>query len=230
MFIKSFLKCIHCSETVTNKTFPLCFFCHKTLHIAHQLNQSANTQTPGSSHHSLQSLSSIFRGFEEAFLILKTWKFKGGPYFDQKVLIWNQTIDKHFKQVQPKTIIPVPSPPENIWKRQHHPTQKISHWIQKKIKTSSIVNALKIMPKSQQNPNQSQKNLFERKRNNYRFYIDSTEKLLEPILIVDDFITSGETLKGASEALHLLGQQEIHGFCLLIRAPNNEKPNPVQFQ
>ncbi len=219
--------CISCYADTHLKFFPLCRLCSESLSLCPPLcpncasplciSQKQCTR-PWISNTQIQSYSARYLLLDRSYEVLKTWKKRRGPIFDRIVLNLDD-LKIEFPHVE--AIVPIPQHFYRAWKLRGSPSEVLSQKLSKKHRTP-IIKALNLATlQSPQIKRQAQLTLVERIQNPIRYEIRLGCKKLKSVLLVDDFMTTGHTLKSAAQLLRTrLGVREVHVFCLGIRAPH----------
>lgn len=151
---------------------------------------------------------------EPGYSVLKSWKKVGGYAFDRRILNFErcglQAVDADF-------IIPIPQDFSRSWKMRGSAAEKIARQIQSQT-GFTLIHALKRASRSPKR--QAELSMQERFSNSIRYEVK--KELASALdgsncLLVDDFMTTGHTLKNAALALQSRGVKSVHVFCLGVR-------------
>jgi len=148
--------------------------------------------------------------------VLRRWKSLGGAFFDKRVLKADTTLEARLAGIDLTAIVPIPQDYDRSWRLGGSPTQRIARFLAN-LTGIPIINALTITSpkkKTQQAELSAEKRFENRIQFSLRKQIGG-----EAILLVDDFFTTGHTLRSAASTLYWGGSRNIHVFCLGIR-PN----------
>ncbi len=201
-----FTSLIPCPTLCSNCGSPLC------LRNAEKICFRPWVQCP-----EIHSYSARYLLFERCFEVLKKWKIRGGVLFDQAILKSNDSLILIWKEFKADAVVPIPQRYIRAWKMRGSRAEKIAFWIscQMKIPTLSLLQ----FPVSIRNKKrQAELSLEERFKNQIEFLIDS--KSLPRggrLILVDDFMTSGRTLRLAARSLRNSGVSSIHVFALGVK-------------
>jgi predicted amidophosphoribosyltransferase len=157
------------------------------------------------------------------YSVLKAWKRKRGPLLTRKVLNADVATAEWLASLGPAaTIVPIPQSYTRSWQLGGSPALHIAQWLARVAPNPSIeVHASLLRPSP--HAQQAQRTSLGRVSNPIRFEVQAAPRLKErmaqkPLILVDDFMTTGATLKSAARALMRdLGPVEIHVFCLGLR-------------
>lgn len=211
------LECIACLErAVSEEYFPLCAPCKLSLvgcppicSRCVQIHAQEECLSPWTSSKELSSLTALYLLVGHGFRVMKAWKKRGGPYFH------NLLLEKHTQIPQIDCIVPIPQSALRAWKLGGSPALRISQKISRETKTP-VISALRLEGHSSRP--QAQLKKAERYSSQNPFALQVTANIAgQDILLVDDFTTTGRTLKRAAQVLIRGGARSVHAFCLGYR-------------
>ena len=192
--------------------FPLCSLCERALRPE---PQSTPTEGPISHHHTL------FRAEGWTYHVLKSWKKRPGLLFDRQILheihpaLWPE-----LAHVQ--AILPIPQDWRRSFALSGSPALKLARALSAAYKIPLRTNLLQTAPGPRQ-AEQTFRNRIERK---IMFYVRPDPEL-SCVLLVDDFKTTGQTLRQAAIALQNSGIPEIQSWTLGTR-PTASRSAPTR--
>ena len=236
-----FFKCCICPENASQGSFPLCSACKEALFNAPSLcptcggvgtdcsaqmeNQTRPASTPwdlGSTTcarpwrqvRGISSYSARYLMITDTHQVLRQWKKLGGILFSKQILSSSDSLVSEWKNFGPDLIVPIPQDFRRKWKMSGSRTEEISRWVSGQLKTP-WANLLKINPKK----NQAKLDVWDRMRNGNRFELKISPLAGEfkKVILVDDFVTTGKTMRDAAQILLSSGVKSIHCFSLGIR-------------
>ena len=217
-----FFKCSACrSSQFFRKSFPLCLECAQSLVKAPPLcSQCGNAfcgsicDRPWIRHAWIESFHAQYLLIEPGYTVLKSWKKTGGLSLDQQIIpsvftdIWELGVDY---------IIPIPQEPERSWRLGGSPAERIAARVAPAARARLLLALEKV---SRNQKRQGELLAHERLRSilKYRVLPQSQKRLEGSVcLLVDDFMTTGHTLRNAAAALKRSGVSRIHAFALGVR-------------
>lgn len=231
MALLPFFRCPACDRTPDTASFPLCGICAQSLIdcpplCPNCLNPGACGSTPESclkpwrtppTWQRLQSVSARYLLVGPGYSVLKRWKTGSGSALDHLVLRSNPMQDSAWKKHEVTVLVPMPQSWTRSWMLGNRPSLKISRWLERE----SRIPVLDALAPSEQPIRQAELSLQERLGNRIFFPPgpESSRIAGNRALLVDDFITSGRSIRAAAEALHRLGATEVHAFALGFRPP-----------
>lgn len=227
-----FFLCRHCERPATTSSFPLCSSCASYLKPAPNLCQNCASplccsesecrEIEGSQAKELgiRSYTALYLATEPGYSVLRTWKKHGGLKFDQRVLPHDTSV---FENIRPKlklsetpTIVSVPQKFARTWRLGRSPAEAIAGWLARGLKFSYRPDLLRIREGFVRRTHQAQLSLEGRLTSRNGFEA-STTRGPKSVILVDDFMTSGRTLRSAARALRESGTREIGIFVLGYR-------------
>ena len=226
-------QCTHCQDTLPWLCAqPLCENCREFLLWSPSLCQTCGkpdclTQAesclrPWQSLAPLKSLTAVFLLTPSTWPVLRTWKKKQGGSFDLDSLV-PKPIRESLIQSLPQVdlILPFPQSPRRRWELRASTSLKVAEWLLPGLDLPLHTMKLKTIPEKRQ----AQSNLQEKSTRKLEFEVHQSLKNTvtnRDILLVDDFVTTGRSLKQAANFLVELGARRIHGFALGVR-PSYER-------
>jgi predicted amidophosphoribosyltransferase len=210
--------CQGCSYSVSLREAPLCKNCRDHLIPAKSLCQSCgaitcpplNCQRPWARHACIQSFAAHYLAIGQSHEIIRRWKTRSGPLFDHLIL---NSISLRTSPTF-NSIVPIPQLLNRGFHLGRNPARKVALALAKKYQVP-VVDALRVRELLPQR--QAQLSLYERTKTPNRFELNEPCLLGRSVLLVDDFMTSGHTLRRAADILQSARIQEIHVFCLAAR-------------
>ena len=221
--LEKLIRCTHCAETPDLSTFPLCKSCLKKLKQAPPLCQSCGNSfcdpvqgcaRPWVSFPMIDSFRAAYLLSEPGYSILKSWKKIGGKAFDQRVLQFKHCT---LQEIRADFVVPIPQDFSRHWKMRGSSAEKIAHRVQAET-GFTLIHALKRTSRTQKR--QAELSMQERFANSIRYEVKRELKGVldgSRCILVDDFMTTGHTLKNAAQALKREGVSSVHIFCLGVR-------------
>ncbi len=208
-------RCSGCrSQSPDSRSFPLCKNCHESLILAPIHSNWIPPLEP------LASLQFLYLLYGHGYTVLKRWKAHRGPVFDHRVLKMDEERILQLKSLNLSTLVPIPQNPGRLWKTESQ-TEVIALWLSQ-ILQIPITHALQYnLPRHQKK--QAELDSLARQAQSIPFLIRESAQSLrqQRVLLVDDFFTTGHTLRSAALALRKTQTLEIHGFCLGVRIWNS---------
>lgn len=236
--LRTLTLCIACdAEAPTFQSFPLCSLCKDSL-----LPSPASSRSPSVPHQWIDSQYPLFQLTDSGYRTLRRWKSRRGPIFDRAVL--NQ-VDRakldlfmtrreefagyEHERIPFEAVVPMPQSYARSWKMGGSPADILAGWVSKewalprlRLLRKSTVKMTSQIPglKNSSGKRQAELSGWERAQTKLNFTVDSRQKPLRSVLLVDDFSTTGHTLSEAAKALRLAGYSQVHSLCLGIRSPS----------
>ncbi len=229
LLISILFRCPACNHSSESRSFPYCTACIDSLTPCPPLCK--NCASPACIATSQLSCSrqwikndlidSFHAGYVLAgpgYKVLKRWKVRHGIFSDKRILKVLDTFCIKLQKLNIQAIIPMPQKFKRSWAIGGSPAEKIAHTISKKSKIP-LMTALKICPSTTQGKRQAELSQIDRIQNKLNFSVASSEidRPISDILLVDDFMTTGHTLRQAAHVLKISNAGKIHVFCLGIR-------------
>lgn len=212
-------RCVACRGETDARAFPLCTACIGALVDCPPLCPSCaspacppfSCSRPWISNPNIRSFSGRYLGLEPAYRVLKTWKKNRGFLFDRLVLTRPPLIPADCQ------LVPIPQRVPRAWSLGGSPAESLACWIAR----HSGAGILRPLGAVEHEFRQGELGLDGRLRNELRFEIRHGELRRvsgNKILLIDDFVTSGHTVRAAARALRLVEPGfEIHVYCLCLR-------------
>ncbi len=211
-------QCQGCNQSLNWNETPLCLSCRNHFVLAPALcpfcgglncDQQKCSQ-PWSQHPAIRSYTAQYLAVGNCHQLLRKWKSSGGPSFDRIV----------FKSYTPPesvdAIVPIPQRLKRSFELGRSPAHAIANALSRDLKLP-VVTAIRIRKRSLQR--QALLRLQQRIETP-QYFEPISEKLPslgESVVLVDDFMTSGHTLRRAADVLNFHGISRIHVFCLGLR-------------
>jgi predicted amidophosphoribosyltransferase len=206
-------RCIACDvDSPGFHTFPLCFSCENALLPGLNIYESFSD--------SIESRYSLFQLTDSAYPVLRRWKTRRGPLFDQRVLnrVDLGKLKNHIFEKQIQAIIPVPQGYLRSWKMGGSPVLVLSQFVSSKtgvLINPSVLSRLRPF----RSKRQAELSGWQRQQTKLHFKVGKNRLGIQSVLLVDDFSTTGHTLDAAASALKKAGYGKIHTLCLGSREP-----------
>lgn len=231
-------KCISCGLGPQRSSFPLCETCFQSLVPCPRLCSCGSPicpetgcDRPWAQNAAIQSYRARYALIEPGYTVLKRWKKSGGRIFDRRILNPDSSILGSLKGFGLQVIVPIPQRVSRAWTLRGSPAEKIARWIGRKLDVP--VSFLLKVDSRNSRFRQAELPIQERLANRFRFEVE--QRLLSAagsrVLLVDDFMTTGHTLRIAARALSTYGIHQIHVFCLGLRLQqprlSHRKPRSV---
>ena len=156
-------------------------------------------------------ITPVLYSFETTHLLLKAWKENRGHALNRSLFFLHPNLERELKEIEFDFIVPIPQNFKRSWRRGHESAFQVALYFSKNLDLSiySLLSLTDVAP-----PRQATLDRWDRKygKNPFRinheliqFLINERKWLphsvIPKILIVDDLITSGNTISKASEVL-----------------------------
>ncbi|HAR42491.1 MAG TPA: hypothetical protein DCS07_07645 [Bdellovibrionales bacterium] len=221
-------KCPVCFSGVGRHSFPLCDSCADWLIPAPLLcprcgqpscvqakNSSEPCQRPWVRQPYIESFSARYLLTTPTYTVLRRWKSLGGTFLDRAILKSDAELESRLASMPLTAIVPIPQQFARSWRLGGSPAERIALFLAR-ITGLPVVHALAVPEQRKPKPQQAALSAEKRFENRIRFSVN--QKIGgESVLLVDDFFTTGHTLRGAASTLYWAGARGIHVFCLGIR-------------
>lgn len=228
--VASLFSCAHCSHPVSGSFLPLCQWCRHALELAgsHGTPPVSVVLDELGSQEKIE-IHPLFRGGGLDYPILRTWKKRGGALLSRRIfelmsqvtLNWlrelSQTNDRIF-------LVPMPTTPLRSQALGGHRSWEIATQLKKRIAIAEVLPAL-TRPNTAA-PRQASLGLFDRTHQSIQFHsapggLKIRARPGAPVVLIDDFLTTGNTFRSAALQLRLSRlQNSIHGVVLAARLPS----------
>jgi predicted amidophosphoribosyltransferase len=215
------------------RSFPLCQLCRSSLVEApDQCPLCGGTECsvsqclkPWRSLSGIHSFSARYLMIGNGYGVLKKWKIRGGTLFNRQILEAPPPLITKWKNFSPQRIVPIPQSFGRAWKMRGSRTEQIALWLEKELQVP-YGNTLSLKIESRKNSDlqdgtshQAQLGLKGRMLNRFHYESQPTSlRGVRRVILVDDFMTTGRTLRQAALALLNAGVEHVHCFCLGLRA------------
>ncbi len=203
--------------------FPLCSNCASSFiscpplcrHCSSPLCSPPSCLRPWATSPSIHSYSGRYLLLGNSYTVLKKWKIRRGTLFDRQVLKTTPKLISQWQSFSAECVIPIPQHFHRAWRMKGSPAEIISQWVAFQLNLP-VLRAIELSSEPLQR--QAELNLVQRLQNKNRFRIDRQSlRKIKRVILVDDFMTTGRTLKQASYALLHAGVEEVHTFCLGVK-------------
>lgn len=233
------LECVACrASPATLAAAPLCATCAGSLGAAPPLcpacgdcrcrGASSDCLRPWARQSDIDSFHARYLLVGPAYDVLRSWKTSHGPALDRRVLNLGSELLAALQGLAPlDAIVHVPQRAERSWRLGGSPTLKLARWLSRALSVAHCP-ALRIAEPRAPTRRQAELGMMERlaSRIEHRFAPGTPLRQGARLLLVDDFMTSGRTLRAAASALRSHGAVEVHAFCLGIRPGLHGAPEP----
>ena len=205
---------------------PLCPHCVKpnckdSLHFSTQKEKLIHSHTAS------------FLLIGRCYTVLKRWKTHHGPILDRIIFKSDRSLQNTLQNLQVKIIIPIPQRIQRSWLLGGSPAEKIARWIS--LRTGVPWMTVLSIDHTRANKNrQAELSKLQRVQNKLPFQYNLESKNIPngDILLVDDFMTTGHTLRSAAKILKSSpiapAIREIHAYCLGYRPALQRLTNPLK--
>jgi predicted amidophosphoribosyltransferase len=226
--------CVHCGFPPHASSFPLCENCLNSLRPSPELcaQCGASRCSPEECFSPWQksSIHGYFAAYlliEPGYSVLKRWKKRKGTAFTRRILSPDRLdpggrLRKDHegdRQTPLKAIVPVPQTFDRAWRLGGSPALEISESLGKLLQVP-VLDALK--PRLGNRKRQAELSMAERLAEVLRFEIKEGISIPESVLLVDDFMTTGQTLRSAALSLKFGGARRIRAYCLGVRIAHSD--------
>lgn len=240
-------QCISCKNAPPD-AFPLCQLCAESLVSCPVLCPKCASplclqgakpakpeclrpwiQNPG-----ISSFTARYLLLRPGYQVLRAWKKHHGLFFDRMILKSGSIFQEQLVSLGVSALIPIPQRLSRSWLLRGSPALRIAQWISQETGIP-IVQALRngeneqdedSVAQTNRMPHQAELPMRSRFANTLSFHLDPdfiSEVSGKKILLVDDFITTGHTVRKAAAVLTLYGVLETHVFSLGIKLLHSEK-------
>ncbi len=206
-------QCHACQQALRgiSKNFPLCGDCWNSL-------VSAPHPELGEKDSPIHTYYSRYWLVGPSYPVLRRWKTHGGLLYSRQILKSDESQDwlPHLK-FHVDYLVPIPHRTQRAWRWGDSPPERIARWLER-VTGVPIVRALQAHRK--RGLHQNRLNARERLQHEIRYDLSKEAQTLQEkrILLVDDFRTTGHTLKSAARLLlEHVNPQRIDAFTLGYR-------------
>jgi len=234
-------RCIHCDSPLSLVELPLCGECRAALIPCPALcpicagpecpqAPGASCQRPWLGSGELQGYHSGYLLVGQAHAILRTWKKHRGPLFDRLILnpdLWKSAALHRLAHLDIRWIVPIPQRHSRQWQLGGSRSELLARWLSRQMGIPWVAALRKT--RSPMSAHQGRLSVAGRLENRLEFAWRSAQvkdRLSDGgILLVDDIMTSGHTLRLAASALQLgRSERSIFSFSLGVRPKLYAKP------
>lgn len=220
-------QCIACREGAPlPDTAPLCSECATSLlpapalcpHCAGPACPQGECSRPWVCHPGIDSFAARYVCVEPGYRVLRRWKVTQGPALDRRVLTPDPRLLEHWSNLGLDAVTWVPQRIERSWRLGSCPAEKVARWVARQTGLPALAALAPANPCASAS-RQAERGMQDRLSNRLAFeWIESVPLRRDArILLVDDFMTSGRTLRAAAQALRSRGAFAVHVFCLGVR-------------
>lgn len=217
--------CLNCFQklTVASAVCEICydFYCGYLKEKSNNKNECIYAHLKiQSARQAFNSLHAFYRFTDLSKPIFREWK-KNPPFFEERIFFQSKLKDDlkpifnriHSQKID--AIIPIPQRKSRIFKLKRSTSLSIASYISKKINRPLLKNEFHALETKTQ---QGQLNGVSRYLDRNPFQINCYGKMLpKNILVVDDFMTSGQTIRLFAQLLRSRGCENIHVAVLALR-------------
>ena len=201
---------------------PLCAQCTGLACSPAQCSRPWIQQPPGNP---IRSFSARYLLIGQGFRVLKRWKTHSGLAFDRRVL--GRDLGRPFREstalklgTAGAVVVAIPQDPRRSRSLGGNPAERIAYALARI--TGLEVQKVLQAPELRSGPRQAERSATERLESPMKFR--ATGPCPKRIILVDDFMTTGHTLRSAAAALARAGTREVDVFCLGFRPPLDRGP------
>ena len=160
----------------------------------------------------IRSFTARYLAVGPGYQILKRWKSRRGHTLAREILSSGLPID-----LKTVALVPVPQNFFRSWSLGGSPALDLAHWLSR---ASGIPLWNPLAPEKKESGGKQSLRSLERRLSappRFSFHSRISDRPRGPLLLVDDFMTTGETLRAAALALRQSGRPEIHCYVLGLR-------------
>jgi len=224
-------RCISChsgfSPSEDLSSFPLCQTCLQRLGDCPVLCKNCGSPhcpsgypsdclRPWVHHSAIHSYSARYLLFESGYRVLRKWKTQRGSLWDQQILQAPTSLLSTWQSFSAEAIVPIPQPYSRAWTMRGSRAEILAKWVSYETRLP-ILPLLKSTEFTSLRKRQAELKLEERLQNPFRFKTVYVPKPPKRVILVDDFMTTGHTIRRAASHLLSLGVDKLHVFCLGVR-------------
>jgi len=196
-------RCCSCGDPAEARAFPLCEICDSAL--SGSLSCEPWLGDPVDACFAMHLLN------EGNYAVLRAWKKSRGPLFDRRVL--REDVTQRIRTwldragPRPRAIVPVPQDAVRSLRMGGSPALRIANWISRQ----TGIALLEMLCKTHEPPGrQAELDFWNRLQNPIGFSV-AVEGDNPPLsaLLIDDFITTGHTVREAARALKQSGVRQV---------------------
>ncbi len=217
LLTQAFFRCPVCNSAPVAGSRPFCELCWSQLR---RFKSEPNGDQNHDRYDDLDSLNAAFLMIGGGYEVLREWKKIGSRAADRNLLelhpVFKTAILK-MANLQADGVIAIPQSAPRTWVLKRSPAHRVAQQLSKQCQIRLLTGLDQL---SEHHPRQAVLNRDDRFRREERFAFNPwlAPKLWgRRVILVDDFTTTGQTLRQAARALKRAGALEVHGFCLGIR-------------
>jgi predicted amidophosphoribosyltransferase len=236
MIFRYLFACRSCEHPASPRSFPLCQDC-----LAKPLSAPLLCDLCGShlcvfrpeecfgtqDQAIIRSYTARYLLIEPGYTVLKSWKKHGGPLFDRKILradtAFLSALRRRIGNPALTALVPLPQSFDRTWQLGRSPALSVAQWLSSETGVELKADLLTLKNLLSRKLRQAQLGLESRLQTPSQVMateqatILAQSRKIRSILLVDDFMTSGHTLRNAALALKEAGFPDIHAVVLGYR-------------
>jgi predicted amidophosphoribosyltransferase len=220
--------CPGCGGASAPESFPMCRDCLASLvacpELCRECGNFCDTRNPcllsGEYGSPIASYGARYLLAGPAYAVIRSWKARRGPALNRRIL----NLNGGRRVPETEAIVPIPQRRRRAWKLGGSPADQLARWLA----SETGVPALRCLRPAGDELRQAQLDSGARVSRELKLSVASAGLAGRTILLVDDIMTTGSTLRAAARALKDAGAREVHAFALGFRPSFQESARPAR--